>query len=219
MHKRLIPFVFMALCATSVAGQVEFADRVYGVAMGIGIVNDPPAWFTNAICPDEHPTRYQFAGGIRLRGPVHLRAGASRYSDNPDLCIDGLIPPVPDTGPYTQRGISTEADIIGYPFWTLDLQLGAEAYLQDALLGRASLGTIWIPSKDVVGFIGTIGTGLRIPSTPLVLSLTFEQQWLTIPYVDIVLEYFDGQIEDARITPTSDHVSPNVLTLGLELWW
>ena len=219
MRYVVIASVLLAIGSTSAAAQRSFADGAVGLGVGIAVVNDPPTWFTNAICPDEHPTRYQIAGGVQLRGPIFLRAAASRYSDNPDLCINGLVPPVPETGPYTARGSQTEADITGYPFWTLDVQLGVQTYLGDALLGRAGLGTVWIPSKNIVGFAGTIGTGLRIPRTPLVATLTFEQQWLTVPYTDITVEYLDGQIEDVQVTARSDDVSPSVWTLGLELWW
>lgn len=219
MSHLAVALVLLLLGTVPIAAQAGTDGREYSLGIGASIVNDPPVWFTNAICPDEHPTRYTISAGARLRGPLTLRAVGSRYSHNPELCINGLIPPIPETGPYTARGSGAAENVTGYPFWTLEAHLGVESYLNDALLGRVTVGSLWIPTKDISGIVGSIGTGLRIPGTPLVATLAFEQQWLTIPYVDSVVEYLDGAIEDVRITPRTDHVTPSLWSLGVELWW
>ena len=218
MRCGVVASVLLTLCSTSLVAQVDNNGREFGLGAGISVVSNPPGWFTYAICPDKHPTAYQIAGRIRLRGPVVLKVAASRYSENPDVCLDGFIPPIPETGRYTQRGRSFDAEIKGYPYWAADVQLGADAYYQDALLGRVSLGPIWIPSKHLIGLAGSLGTGLRIPRTPLVVSLTYEQQWIGISYVDAVVEYLDGQIESFELTPKRDRISPRTLTLAIEVW-
>lgn len=219
MHRLGCTLTLLAISGGAAAAQDGAGGGTYSLGVAASILNDPPAWFSNAICPDGHPTRFQIGVGTRLRGPVMLRAAASRYSHDPDLCINGLIPPIPETGPYTARGSQAGPDITGYPFWTVEAHVGVQAFLNEALLGRITIGSIWIPSKNLAGHVGSIGTGLRIPRTPLVVSLTFEKQWLTIPFVDTVVEYFDGQIEDVRVTPRTDHVSPSVWSLGFEWWW
>lgn len=200
-------------CFPAESQQVSLRDLSAGVSFGY--VNNPPALFTNAICADEHPSSFRLHGALRLTGLFFMSLGLSHNTENPGSCVNGLIHPVPDEGPYTDRSRVVEPGISGYPFTAMDFQVGIHAESTSGVV-RAGIGPVWFHEKHIMGTKAGAAVAVQIADLPVAVFIGFDQTWFSIPYVDTVFHYQDGQLVDWQFTPSHSREQVRVIRVGLE---
>jgi len=201
-------------CFPAEAQQLSLGDLSAGVSFGY--VWKPSRMFSNAICPDKHPSAYRLQGALSLTGLFFMSVGVSQHTENPAICLNGLVHPVPDEGPYTARSSVVDPAISGYPFTAMDFQVGVHAESNSGDI-RAGFGPVWFLAKHLMGTKAAVEVAVRIRDLPVAVLIGFDQTWLSIPYVETVFHYQDGQLGEWQLTPKRSREQVRVLRLGLEV--
>ncbi|MCK5653269.1 MAG: hypothetical protein KAJ42_17910 [Gemmatimonadetes bacterium] len=209
-----VVLVSLANCSVAESQQLSLSDLSAGVSFGY--VWSPSRMFSNAICPDDHPSAYRFQGALSLTELFFVSVGVSHNTENPALCYNGLVHPIPDEGPYTARFRVVDPAIPGYPFATMDFQVGVHAESQSGDV-RAGVGPVWFLAKDLMGTKAAVEVAVRIRDLPFAVLIGFDQTWLSIPYVEGVFQYQDGQLVESQLTPRHSREQVRVLRLGVEV--
>jgi hypothetical protein len=211
-----IPCVLAAslLISLPAAGQqISLQDLSGGVSFGY--IDDPAPDFSDRICPDEHPSSLGVHGSLRLTDLFFISLGASRSTEGGDICDNGLHPPIPEEGPYTESRRVLEDGISGYPVSALDVQLGVHATSESGLV-RAGVGPVWFPGKHIMGTKAAAEVVVQIGDLPVGLLIAFDQMWFNIPFTETVFNYQDGQLVDWEITPGHTEEQVRIIRVGLE---
>ena len=209
-----VVIVSLANCSVAESQQPSLSDLSAGVSFGY--VWNPSRMFSDAICPDDHPSAYRFQGALALTDLFFVSLGVSHNTENPALCYNGLVHPIPDDGPYTDHFRIVDPAISGYPFATMDFGFGVHAESQSGDV-RAGVGPVWFLAKDLIGTKAAVEVAVRIRDWPFAVLIGFDQTWFSVPYVEGVYHYQDGQLVEAQLTPRHSREHMRVLRLGVEV--
>ena len=204
----------MVICPPVESQQVSLRDLSLGVSYGY--VSNPPGFFTNAICPDEHPSTFLVHGALRLTGLFFVSLGVSHNTESPGSCVNGLVHPIPEEGPFTARSRFAERGLTGYPFTAAEFQVGVHAKSPFGVV-RVGVGPVWFLNKHLIGTKAAAALAVPIADLPVALLIGFDQTWLNIPYVDTVFHYQDGQLVDGQVTASHSREQVRVLRAGMEI--
>jgi hypothetical protein len=82
---------------------------------------------------------------------------------------------------------------------------------------RAGVGPVWFLGKKLMGTMAAVEVTVRIRDLPVAVLIGFDQTWLSIPYVEGVFQYQDGQLVDWQLTPRHSREQVGVLRFGVEV--
>lgn len=216
MRATILSVVMVSLlpCSLAEGQQLSLGDLSAGVSFGY--VWKPSRGLSNAICPDEHPSVYRLQGALSLTGLFFMSLGVSHNTENPGLCTNGLVHPIPEEGPYTSRFSVVDPAISGYPFTAMDFQVGVHAESRSGDV-RAGVGPVWFPAKHLMGTKAAVEVAVRLGHLPAAVLIGLEQTWLGIPYVEGVFHYQDGQLVEWQLKPRRSREQMRVLRVGVEV--
>jgi hypothetical protein len=207
-----------AFLGADLEGQMGSPDARVALEVTTGRMSSPPDQFSTAICPDPRPSAVDLRVRLRLTPHLFAMGTATRYSDSPGLCVNGLVPPIPSEGPFVRNTRGYPPGTNEYPYRSYSLRLGGAVSPEelDTALG-VSGGVSWIPSKElmgpVVGGYGAVG----IPRVPASLIVSMDWKRYRIPVVFRTWEYFDGELVGASSRLESETTSFRVWRLGVEV--
>ena len=145
---------------------------------------------------------------IEGSGTIHMQKG--------DICVNGLIPPPPNTGPFTQRFTQDVEGVRGYPFASTEARLIIDP-LTSSFVGVHGIGGFgWIWEKDIP--FALAGLGVRVGRGIWRGVLNVELWWLDVPFRSIEQNFFDGELVSEIEIEESSSENPVSLRVGIEFF-
>lgn len=195
--------------AAPLTGQTHSHGAYAGVHAGLGF--DAPRSFSEGVCPDRSPLLVGLHLGYEAPSLFGVEGGVSLHTEDPELCVNGLIPPPPQDGTRTLRVLGD--GVRGYPFATPE----ARAVFRSPAVGglvslRLAFGGAWMPSKDIGALLA--GAGARVTWGGLRLTLDLERWWFDVPFADVEETYMGGELVSERRLPGGFPQNPILLRAG-----
>jgi hypothetical protein len=144
--------------------------------------------FSNRICPG-FELGSEINGGVLLTKWLGLSAfGRVQANAGFEECVNGLIPPPPDSGTYRYTDYS---QVRGYPYVSTGARMTAYSGSPAGGALRVFGGGEWLPSKRIVAPL--LGGGASIPLGSVLFVFEAERRLLTVTTELITTEYRRGQ--------------------------
>lgn len=190
--------------------------RDFSAGLGVGLLNEAPTQFSDSYCGGETSSSLRVHGRYDITDLFYLTAGWSRSTEDPVVCDNGLIRPIPEEGPHTTHRVQVDPQIAGYPVTATDIQLGLQA--ESRIMGmRAGVGPVWFHGKGIRGTAASIIFSARIPGVPIAGTLSFDRFRMRIPHTEVERHYMDGELVDVQVTPQRSAERMSGARLGVEI--
>lgn len=154
---------------------------------GLALTTNPVEALSGEICPADRTWAAEGRVAWRFSRAVALEGGTALHWENADQCVNGLVPPVPQQGPF-ERTLRDFPD--GYPFTTSDIRLAFEPSTPTGntwLRVFGGWGHMW--GKDIgywlTGGGVVFGRGIRF-------VLDAEWRWFDVPFESTTENFLDG---------------------------
>ncbi len=198
----------------SVRAQVESrfdpGSRLFGA--GVFFQKDAVHEFSNKICPGSE-LGVELGGGIlALKWLAASAFGRVHAEILADECLNGLIPPPPDSGIVVFTDYS---GVEGYPYLSTGLRLTAFSGAPHGGAFRAYAGGEWLWGKSIIAPFA--GFGLSIPVRRVLILAEAERSFLSIPYERVEVTYQQRRPIAEQREEHSRKARRWGLRLGLEL--
>jgi hypothetical protein len=179
------------LAVTRLAGQSP-PPHAFEAVVDAGITTDAADGFSrNQICPTGVAWSLGARAHRRLGRWVAVEASSQLFVDfATGQCVDGLLPPPPPTGPYTQRYSFYDADVVGYPFGStgVRLQLVPLSGARGELRAWGGVDRLWAKHLTVPHGGLTVTLGRHRVRTLLEL----DSWWYRVPQHQVTENYQDA---------------------------
>lgn len=163
--------------------------------VGVARTQNPVETLSDELCPAEKTWAAEGRAGLRFSRAIALEGTVGYQWENADECANGLVPPIPDTGPHERT--TTDHPAAGYPFVSTDMRLAFEPSNPSGHIwfrAFGGYGRMW--SKDVGYWLAGAGV---VFGGQLEALLDFEWNWFDLPFVATTESYVDGVLVDERV--------------------
>jgi hypothetical protein len=181
--------------------------------LGAAVIVQPSAVpeFSNRICPG-FEIGSELNGGALLTKWLGVSAfGRIQGNAGFEECVNGLIPPPPDSGTYRYTDYS---QVRGYPYLSTGARLTAYSGSPEGGALRVFGGGEWLPSKRIIAPL--LGGGASIPLGSVLFVFEAELRLLTVTTSLVETEFRRGQPVSSTRTEQSQRKRHLALRFGLE---
>jgi hypothetical protein len=211
---RLGALLLLMATPTALAAQGEPGPAAGTILVGGALGLQPRAVtaFSERICGSGPELGAELSAGVPLRRWLAAGAFGRVHGEVPqEDCVNGLIPPPPDSGTVVRSDYS---GVRGYPYVSLGARL--TAFTGDATTGgfRLYVGGEWLPTKDIVAPV--VGAGMGVPVRGTLLILEVERRLLRVSWATHTTEYRQRQPISTTTTQHSADRHRWVLRIGIE---
>ncbi|HSD33559.1 MAG TPA: hypothetical protein VLB49_16710 [Gemmatimonadales bacterium] len=191
--RRLLGLLLPLVAAGRLAGQARSPAR-FEVVVDAGLTGNAAAAFSeDQICT----SGAALSAGARLRGGLGRWIGVEIVGQlfsnfSVAACMVDLIPPPPQSGPYTYQYDFYDASVVGYPFAATGVRVQLVPLRGGAAEVRAwgGLSRLWakritVPQAGLTALLGR----RRVRAL-----LEADTWWYRVPRHEVTLHYLDGQL-------------------------
>jgi hypothetical protein len=208
------PFCFLALLGNVAVPAQATGQSIVRTGGGVTIGVTPnlaEAFSHDQLCPKRSGVSLSARMTVALTKVIQLEALAEEFNGPRNSCVDGLVPPVPPSGPYT-RTFDYYDEGITDPPTVLSIRVGASFPSSRTLTLRPYAGIAHLPGKGIT----TPQAGLSIlgGGSPLRLLFEIEGWWYSVPKQHLEEEFLDGQLVRRSLTERGVRTSTTIFRLG-----
>ena len=209
---------FVGLCLVVLLGAGAIAPAAgqssprVGGGLTIGLTpNLSEGFSTDQICPTRSAVSASARATFALTDIIQIEALGETFKGRGINCVDGLVPPVPPSGPYSRTFDYYDARITDPPT-VLSLRAGASFPRSRTLVLRPYAGIARFTGKRITSPLA--GLGFLVGGGQPRLLVEVEGWWYSVPKQHLEEDFFDGQLVRRSLTERGVRTFTTIFRLG-----
>ena len=204
-------FVVVLGASATVPAAGQSTSRVGG-GLTIGMTpNLSEGFSTDQICPTRSAVSASARATLALTTIIQLEAVGETFKGRGINCVDGLVPPVPPSGPYSRRFDFYDGRITDPPT-VLSLRVGGSFPRSRTFVLRPYAGLARFSGKRITSPLA--GLSFLVGGSQPRLLLEIEGLWYSVPKQHLEEEFFDGQLVRRSMSERGVRTFTTILRVG-----